>query len=102
MDKCREEFKREYFCDFKDSSDEDGYLKSIAAEYHRRAEEYDRKVCTGQIINGSIMPSSNTELQMINRHANSLLKELKERARIEFGIDGSEVTRVIRKYSGVI
>ena len=104
MDKCREEFKREYFCDFKDSSneDEDGYLKSIAAEYHRRADEYDRKVCTGQIINGSIMPSSNTELQMINRHANSLLKELKERARIEFGIDGSEVTRVIRKYSGVI
>ena len=102
MDKCREEFKREYFCDFKDSSDEDGYLKSIAAEYHRRAEEYDRKVCTGKIINGSVMPSSNTELQLINRHAYSLLKELKEIARIEFGIDGGEVTRAIRKYSGVI
>ena len=97
-----EEFKREYFCDFKYSSDEDGYLKSIAAEYHRRAEEYDREVCTGQIINGSVMPSSNAELRMINRHANSLLKELKERARIEFGVDGSEVRRAIRKYSGVI
>ena len=96
-----EEFKREYFCDFKDSSDEDEYLKSIAAEYHRRAEEYDIKVCTGQIINGSVMPSSNAELRLINRHANSLLKELKERARIEFGIDGREVTRVIRKYNGV-
>ena len=95
-----EEFKREYFCDFKDSSDEDEYLKSIAAEYHRRAEEYDRKVCTGQIINGSVMPSSNTELQMINRHANSLLKELKERASREFGIDGCDVSAAIRKYSG--
>ena len=62
----------------------------------------DGKICTGQIINGSVMPSSNTELQMINRHANSLLKELKERARIEFGIDCGEVTRAIRKYSGVI
>ena len=102
MDKCREEFEREYFCDFKYSSDEDVYLKSIAAEYHRRAEEYDRKVCTGQIINGSVMPSSNIEFQMINRHANSLLKELKERASIEFGIDGGEVTRAIRRYSEVI
>ena len=94
-----EEFKREYFCDFKDSSD--GYLKSIAAEYHRRAEEFDRKVCTGPIIMNHIMPASNTELIMINRHANSLLEELKERASREFGVDGRDVIRAIRKYNGV-
>ena len=98
MDKCREEFKREYFCDFKDSPDEDGYLKSIAAEYHRRAEEYDRQVCTGPLINGSVMPSSNTELQMINRHARSLLMELKERARMEFCIDARDVSAAIRNH----
>ena len=94
-----EEFKHEYFCDFKDSSD--GYLKSIAAEYHRRAEEYDRKVCTGPIINGSVMPASNTELIMINRHTNSLLEELKERASREFGVDGRDAIRAIRKYRWV-
>ena len=93
-----EEFKHEYFCDFKDSSDEDGYLKSIAAEYHRRAEEYDRKVCTGPIINGSVMPCSNAELQLINRHAHSLLIELKERAYTQFGIDYRDVSAAIRKY----
>lgn len=96
-----ERFKHEYFCDFKDSSDEDEYLKSIGAEYHRRAEEYDRKVCTGPIINGSVMPSSNTELQLINRHARSLLMELKERARMEFCIDARDVSAAISKYSEV-
>ena len=38
------------------------------------------------------MPSSNTEIQLINRHVNSLLKELKERARIKFEHDYSTQT----------
>jgi hypothetical protein len=34
----------------------------LAEDYHRVTEEYDRAVCTGPIINGSIRPACTAEI----------------------------------------
>lgn len=55
-------------------------LVNLAAEYYRRAEEYDRTVCTGPIGPDGIMPATPAELAAINRHADQLRRELVDRA----------------------
>jgi hypothetical protein len=55
-------------------------LDLLAAEYHRRTEEYDRTVCTGPVINGSIQPLTPAELGLVNRNAAKVFDEIAERA----------------------
>ena len=43
--------------------------RDLAEDYHRATEEFDRTVCTGPIINGSIRPACVAELYTINRFA---------------------------------
>ena len=59
---------------------QDPDLVNLAAEYYRRAEEYDRTVCTGPIGPDGIMPATRAELAAINRHADQLRRELVDRA----------------------
>ncbi|KVN27004.1 hypothetical protein WJ63_14480 [Burkholderia pyrrocinia] len=55
-------------------------LDTLADEYHRRCEAYDRTVCTGPIRGGEIVPATARELMIINRHACKLRDELRDRA----------------------
>lgn len=57
-------------------SEEDRTLRLLAEQYHERTEAYDRTVCTGPIINGSIMPVGPYEHSMINKHAAAVRREL--------------------------
>ena len=50
-------------------------LRECAEEYVRRTEEHDRKVCTGPIVRGEIMPIGN-EVSLCARHAGRVLNEL--------------------------
>jgi hypothetical protein len=59
---------------------QDSDLVNLAAEYYRRAEEYDRMVCTGPFGPDGIMPATRAELAAINRHADQLRRELIGRA----------------------
>lgn len=59
---------------------QDPDLVALAEEYYRRAEEYDRTVCTGPIGPDGIMPTTPAELAAINRHADQLRLELVDRA----------------------
>jgi hypothetical protein len=56
-------------------------LDELAAEYHERCETYDRLVCTGPIIDNSIMPATHDERRLIERNARTVLAELTDRAR---------------------
>jgi hypothetical protein len=57
-------------------------LDELADEYHERCEAYDRRVCTGPIVRGSIAPANPHELRLINRHAIAVLRELRSRAEL--------------------
>ena len=89
----------EHLCHWPEPTEEDRYLHSLAAEYHQRAEAYDRTVCTGPIKRGEILPATDREMVAINRHALALKKELQERAYREHGISGVLVTKAIQKFT---
>jgi hypothetical protein len=55
-------------------------LDALAAEYYRRAEEYDLTVCTGPMGQDGILPATPAEFVAINRHADQLRRELVDRA----------------------
>lgn len=59
---------------------QDRELVALAEEYDRRAEAYDRTVCTGPIGPDGIMPATHAELAAINRHAHQVRRELVDRA----------------------
>jgi len=66
----------------------------LAEEYHRRTEEYDRKVCTGPIVNGSIRPATGDEIASIGIHARYVYQEILRKA-VALGITPKEFHRLI-------
>jgi len=87
----------EYLCVF-EPSDCDKYLYDLSEEYHRRTEEYDLYVCTGPMGRDGILPANNYQYCLINKNAIKILRELKERAWNEMGIDGKAVQRAISRH----
>ncbi len=69
-------------------------LYEASLRYHRVCEEYDRRVCSGPIIDGSIRPSSPWEHGLINRHALETLRSIA----LDMGIERRELVRAIQKY----
>lgn len=55
------------------------YLTLIAKEYIERTENFDRKVCTGKIIDNAIMPKNENENLVINMNARRVFNELLEK-----------------------
>lgn len=51
-------------------------VHELAREYHKKAEAYDRTVCTGPIVHGEIQPASSAELRLINRHGQRLKAQI--------------------------
>jgi len=59
----------------------DRRLHELAEEYHRRAEEYDRTVCTG-VRETMAVPMNSRESALINKHAMRLRWEIATRERL--------------------
>jgi hypothetical protein len=86
------EYHRLYLCE---PESIDFRLLDLARSYYRRAEEYDRTVCTGPIGRDGIMPATSREFAAINRNANELLQELKRKA-AELGFGTAEFAEAMR------
>lgn len=72
-------------------------LWELAREYHRRAEVYDRSVCTGPIGPDGVQPVGYRELGLVNRNASDLLHEMRRRAEAE-GYSAEELRDAMRRY----
>ncbi|MDA7086495.1 hypothetical protein PH586_08900 [Pseudomonas sp. SA3-5] len=67
-----------YQCDFT-LTEREQQLQTIAEQYVRETEAYDRSVCTGPIRYGEITPATHQEFLLVNRNANQLLESLCQR-----------------------
>lgn len=75
------DFKREYQCEVPKVS---GDVK-IYDEYYKMTEEFDKDVCTGQVINGGRLPANGEESRRINRNARSVRDDLMHKYEISAG-----------------
>ena len=57
-------------------TEKDRKIDALAKRYHELTEAYDRTVCTGQIVDGSIQPLTPTESASINRNAKNVIRDL--------------------------
>ncbi|HDR9024792.1 TPA: hypothetical protein QDB09_005399 [Burkholderia vietnamiensis] len=73
-------------------------LDELAAEYHQRCEAYDRLVCSGPIVDGSIMPATDHERRIINRNAGAVLRELTKRAELH-GYTSRQFWKAIQEHA---
>ena len=62
-------FPSELLGSFPTPTPEEIAARELAEDYHRVTEEFDRSVCTGPIVNGSIRPACTYEIAKINRFA---------------------------------
>lgn len=68
----------------------------LAERYHRETEAFDRLVCTGPIIKGSIMPNGPHEMAQINRNAIKVRRQILDEA-AQHGISAHDMARAISK-----
>jgi hypothetical protein len=75
-DDARRRFESQHLGTFEPESPEAKQLRELAEKYHKLTEDYDRSVCTGPIVKGSIRPANGHESALINRHAQTLNRDL--------------------------
>lgn len=59
-------------------------LYKLATQYHAECEAFDRTVCTGPVINGSIMPATPREMATISRNAKEVLRRIVEQNEVSY------------------
>ena len=79
-------------------TEKDNKLYELAKRYHDETESYDRTVCTGPIVDGSIQPFGPRQAVLINRNANKVFQQIKEEA-ARHGIDFAEMWRAIGRHA---
>lgn len=85
----------EYQQEFK-PSEQDLRTHKLAQEYHSKCENYDRCVCTGPIINGSIIPVGSHEIRLVNKNAIKVLQQIIAKA-YNLGISKEDIIHAIVK-----
>lgn len=68
--------------------------RELAAKYHYECETFDRTVCTGPVVRGSIMPASQREFGLINRNARDVMHRIMQEAE-SHGICRADMFRAI-------
>jgi hypothetical protein len=68
--------------------------RDLAAKYHYECETFDRTVCTGPVVRGSIMPANARELAAIGRHSKNVMHRIMREAEFH-GIDRAYMRKVI-------
>lgn len=71
----------------------------IARQYSIETERFDRTVCTGPLLRGSIIPSAPHEHASINRNAGQVAKKWRHEAD-RLGISWNDVKRAMQVYEG--
>ena len=87
-------FHSEFLGRFPEPTPEEIAARELAEDYHRVTEEYDRAVCTGPIVNGSILPACTQEISDINRFARVAFHNRLEKA-IAQGVTPKQFQRAI-------
>lgn len=72
-------------------------LIELASRYHELTEAYDRTVCTGPIVNGSIEAMSAIESALCSRNAQMVLRDIQRQAAAH-EIDAEELQRAIHDH----
>ena len=80
------------------SSEKDNKLHELAKRYHDETEAYDRTVCTGPIVRGSIMPVYPRETVLINRNAQRVFDGIAREAAAH-GINRAELWRAVGRHA---
>lgn len=70
----------------------------LAERYHHEAEAYDRTVCTGPVLHGSVMPADHRELALVNGNAARLRKQIMAEAAAH-GISAQDMARAIGRHA---
>ena len=89
-------FKDQYLGNW-EPSESDAIKHQLAKRYHELTENYDRTVCTGPIMNGSIRPANHYQLAAINRNATKVRGMIMTEADRE-GISREEMRRTISRF----
>lgn len=75
-----EEFHREFLGMPWKETDEERQLRQLAEFYHDETEAHDRRVCSGPIVRGSIMPVGPSEYTAVQAFARELSADLRYQA----------------------
>ena len=78
-------------------SEKDTLLYNLAKHYHEETEAFDRRVCTGPIIQGAITPMTTAEVVAINRNAIAVRQKLYAEA-ASHGITRDELRHAISHF----
>ena len=73
-------------------------LHELAKRYHEETEAYDRTVCTGPVVRGSIQPFGPRELGAINRNARQAFDRIAKDA-ASHGVGRAELCHAISRYA---
>ncbi|MCD9124008.1 hypothetical protein [Cupriavidus sp. UGS-1] len=74
-------------------------LDELVDEYHRRTDDFDRTICTGPIgPDGERLPANAREMATIMRHANAVLQDVRDRAKL-LGFTWKELREELRAYA---
>jgi len=79
-------------------SEKDNKLQELARRYHAETEAYDRTVCTGPIVDGSIQPYGGRQTVLINQHARQVFLRIEAEA-ASHGISKAEIWRAIGRHA---
>lgn len=79
-------------------SKEDQRIRELAEKYHTDCEAFDRTICTGPVVNGSVTPIGPRELAAVNMNASMVLREILTQAESE-GLSRCDMKRAIGRYA---
>ncbi len=93
VDKHRKQYEQE-----SRPTEQERKADELAERYHRETEAYDRTVCTGPVVRGSIMPIGPREMAQVNRNAINVRKQIMAEA-ASAGISAEDMRRAIGRHA---
>lgn len=72
-------------------------LYQLARTYHEQTENYDRRVCSGLIVNGEIRPANDYESSLIDRNARIVYRRLLDEA-LTLGYSEKQFNHAMKLY----
>lgn len=79
-------------------TEKDNKLHELAKRYHDETEAYDRTVCTGPVVRGSIQPMRPRETALISRNAQRVFDGIAREAACH-GISRAELWRAVGRHA---
>lgn len=92
-----DEYRKHYEQEWR-PTEQERKADELAERYHRETEAYDRTVCTGPVVRGSIMPIGPHEMALVNRNAIKLRKQIMAEAAAA-GISAEDMRRAIGQHA---